>query len=157
MINHFPSHCFARIKRNHFFNKNNYCCCCYLIKLEKSVLKRIIFIVESQFWLPEKYFNSEMIVLTLVNYVLTIKPFYFDWKIIYLILVTWFWPIITWQTLFCHKIMVLVNFDGKLNFDCKMMILVDFDGKLGFDRKMMFLTLVTRFWSFFTWQTRFWP
>jgi hypothetical protein len=41
--------------------------------------------------------------------------------------------------------MVLVNFDGKLNFDCKMMILVDFDGKLGFDRKMMFLTLVTRF------------
>jgi hypothetical protein len=38
-----------------------------------------------------------------------------------------------------------------------MMILVDFDGKLGFDRKMMFLTLVTRFWSFFTWQTRFWP
>jgi hypothetical protein len=41
--------------------------------------------------------------------------------------------------------MVLVNFDGKLNFDCKMMILVDFDGKLGFDRKMMFWTLVTRF------------
>jgi hypothetical protein len=41
--------------------------------------------------------------------------------------------------------MVLVNFDGKLSFDCKMMILVNFDGKLGFDRKMMFLTLVTCF------------
>jgi hypothetical protein len=41
--------------------------------------------------------------------------------------------------------MILVNFDGRLGFDCKMMILVNFDGKLGFDCKMMFLTPVTRF------------
>jgi hypothetical protein len=53
------------------FNKklNYWCCycCCYLIKLEKSVLKRLILTIKSQFWPPEKYFNIEMIVLTLVN------------------------------------------------------------------------------------------